>query len=58
MEVLYHIWYNHFRVLYNDKEYDMQIENYDNEDIKDIKVKRIIVEYCYNGIWHMLVEIW
>lgn len=56
IEILYQISETHWRVLYNNKEVDMQVIN-----IKDLKypiqVKEILIEYTYNDINHMLVEI-
>lgn len=54
MEVLYYIWGRHFRVLYKNIEYDMQVEKYNGERFELVY---IIAIYQCNGINHMLVKL-
>jgi len=53
IKFLYFIWGNHWRVLYNGIEYDMQILNYSGKISKDIE---ILLIYRYNNQNHILAK--
>jgi len=56
VEILYQISERHWRIWYKNKEVDMQVINIKNFK-QPIQLKRVLIEYNYNGIDHMLVEL-
>ena len=56
IKILYQISERHWRVWYNNKEVDMQVINIEKFKCP-IQLKRVLIEYNYNGINHMLVEL-
>ena len=55
--ILYQISERHCRVWYKDDEYDMQVLNIDKIKYPTSIVKRVLIEYNYNNVNHMLVEL-